>query len=34
MIALLLWVRLLFFTACAVLVGLYLWIGYQTGRTE
>jgi hypothetical protein len=29
-IALLLWVRLLFLAACAALVALYAWIAYRT----
>jgi hypothetical protein len=34
MIAVLLWVRLLFLIACGVLVALYLWIGYRTRDVE
>jgi hypothetical protein len=34
MIAVLLWMRLLFLAACGVLVALYLWIGYRSRKAE
>ena len=34
MIAVLLWARFLFLTACGTLVVLYLWIGYRSRKAK